>query len=102
MPYFTMVIGLLAALALLSAGLILLPAPDLESVPGIFTSIWLIIALISLISFGTAVSRRERLNRYRDRHRYAARSGISGGMSRRKPATTARELPVRERERRLD
>ena len=59
------VLGLLAALALLSLGLFALPGPGMDTVKGLFTLLWLLITFTAAVAFGREVWRRERLKRVR-------------------------------------
>lgn len=101
MKYAGLIMGLLFAVALFAAGFFLLPSPGLDSEAGIFTLLWLLLALAAVISFGKAASRQERLNRYRSASRGARRFALHGAP-RQKSVKIPGELLVRERERRLD
>lgn len=94
-------IGLLAALALIALGLLLLPEPGISSTAGLFTALWLFIALAALIAFGRETLRRERLSRFRKKLRRSAGSGFlrpaRGGIS-----ADSREVFIRQRGRRTD
>lgn len=65
-------IGLLTALALPAAGLILLPEPGLSSVSTLFSAIWMLVALTSAVAFGREVLLKRQVSRIRKRLRRAA------------------------------
>ncbi|NLY39708.1 MAG: hypothetical protein GX044_10495 [Firmicutes bacterium] len=65
-------LGLLLALGLISLGLLLLPAPSLDSFTGVFTALWLAVTLLAAVAFGSELRRRERLRRWRGKRRPAA------------------------------
>lgn len=89
--------GTLAALALLAAGLLFLPAPEKASAGGIFAALWLLVTGISALAFGREFWMLLRLSRIRSRWMRAAK------RPRRRPAgDLARVTHLRERERRLD
>ncbi len=101
MKGFGSLIGLLAALALLALGVLLLPEPGISSTAALFTALWLFIALVAAISFGREALRRERLNRIRKRLQRTAGSGYMG-PARSGINADSREVFIRQRERRTD
>lgn len=89
--------GMLAALALLAVGLLLLPAGESAASSRIFIALWLLVTGISALSFGRELWRAWRLKQIRRRWRSASKG--SRRPLRRK-FTPADHL--RERERHLD
>ncbi|MGB4501446.1 MAG: hypothetical protein WBJ12_00210 [Dethiobacteria bacterium] len=89
--------GTLAALGLLAAGLLFLPAPEGSSTGGIFAALWLLVTGISALAFLRELTMLLRLSQIRSRWMRAAK------RARRRPAgDLSRVTPLRERERRLD
>lgn len=89
--------GMLAALALLAAGLFFLPAPARGTTGGIFAALWLLVTGISALAFGRELWMLVRLRRIRARWKRVAR------RPRRRPSSDpGRVNHLRERERRLD
>ena len=89
--------GMLAALALLAVGFLVLPSPEKSPMAGTFSALWLLITAISALAFGRELWRLLRLNRLRRRWRRAAKK-----PQRRPAAHRSRRSYLRERERRLD
>ena len=89
--------GMLAALALLAVGFLVLPSPEKSPMAGTFSALWLLITAISALAFGRELRRLIRLNRLRQRWRKAAKI-----PQRRLAAHRSRRSYLRERERRLD
>ncbi|MEW5783841.1 MAG: hypothetical protein AB1767_01945 [Bacillota bacterium] len=102
MEGFRAVIGLLIVLALLSLGLILLPAPGLNSTAGLFTALWLPAALAAAAAFGRELWQRERLQRVRRKRKAAAKRGAKLNISGRYRRVLEGDAPINRRERRLD
>ena len=94
-------IGLLSAMALLTAGLLLLPQPGADSTAGIFTALWLLFTVAAAAAFGRESLRRDRLGRIRKSFRRTGRSNtISAPAGRFAPGIRG-EL-IRQRGRRTD
>lgn len=96
-----MVLGLLAAVVLLSLGLLLLPEPGTGTLPGLFSTLWVLVTLVAVLSFAVELWRRMRLGYLRRRHRGTGRhfAAVRRTGSPREPS---RLTVVVERERRLD
>jgi hypothetical protein len=63
MKGFTTLFGVITALALLALGLLVLPEPGISSTAGLFTALWIFIALAAVTAFGREALRRERFIR---------------------------------------
>ena len=101
MKGFSSMIGMLAALALLVFGLLLLPQPGISSAAALFAALWLFIALAAAIAFGREAMRGERLSRMRKGMRRGAGSSVLRPARGGAPADS-RELFIRQRGRRTD
>lgn len=88
--------GVLAALALLAAGLLFLPAPGGDPAGSFFAALWLLITGVSALAFGRELWMLLQLNRIRSQWKRVARTSR---LRVRKPSGVTR---LRERERRLD
>ncbi|MBS3943769.1 MAG: hypothetical protein KGZ32_05890 [Dethiobacter sp.] len=92
------IIGLLTALLLPAAGLILLPEPELSSRSGLFSAIWMLVAMASAVAFGREVMLKRQVSLIRKRMRRSA-----GSKLKRSPADTgvlyARGEIIRQRAR---
>lgn len=73
MSSFGVLMGMLAALALLAAGLLLLPEPGFDTAAGFFTALWLLVAFFAAAAFGREALRREKLSRHRKNWRRKGR-----------------------------
>ncbi len=102
MKSFGIMLGLLAALALLAAGLLLLPEPGFDTAAGLFTVLWLLVALFAAVAFGREALRREKLSRYRKSWRRKSRRIPARLPAGRMPLQSTEGEFIRLRGRRLD
>ena len=100
MQGFVVAVGLLAALALLSLGLLVLPGPTLGSVPGLFSALWLLVTFFAAAAFAREAWRRDRLHRARKRLRGLSTRRRRAPRSGRAPGEAWPEEFIRQRERR--
>jgi len=94
-------IGLLAALALSAAGMLLLPAPETGGAAGIFAALWLLITMLAVVAFGREALRGEKLYRVRKSMRGSAGSRAFVRSGGRAAAYTRGEF-IRQRARRFE